>query len=105
VKFKGREESVCSIARSLLKHIPVSNLMIMDSGRRCASIVRVPVDQISEFHSFLNSKNLNETVDVLQNSRVTYFRSYRNNLYRRLRKKDGDWDDDISIILSQKGNK
>jgi hypothetical protein len=96
----GPVENICSFSRALLKHAPSSQAHILDEGKSSVIVTRVPED---EYHHFVTSltDSANATEISLKALPISAYVGYRNNLYSRLLKKDGSWDDDVSGLLEQ----
>ncbi len=100
INATGPSVKICSLSRAFLKHTPSTQIRITEQGTSCTIISRVPDD---EYHSF--ARAITETATENNVSLKTYpisaYAGYRNNLYSRLLKMDGTWDDDVSGLLSQ----
>jgi len=96
----GPSETICSMSRAFLKHTPSSQIRLTDSGSSCIIVSRVPEDEQYELVTRLNDA-ANETGISLRVLPISAYAGYRNNLYSRLLKNDGLWDDDVSGLLNQ----
>ena len=97
---KGQSENICSMSRAFLKHTPSTQVRITDGGTSCVIVSRVPEDEYYNLITKLNDA-ANDTGISLKIAPISAYAGYRNNLYSRLLKDDGSWDDDVSGLLSQ----
>ncbi|MFW9807155.1 MAG: hypothetical protein ACFFFK_10545 [Candidatus Thorarchaeota archaeon] len=96
----GPPKNICSLARAFLLHAPSTQARIMDGGKSCVIISRIPANDFFEFTSKILERS-HETDVSLQAHPISAYAGYRNNLYSRLLKEDGTWDDDVSGLLNQ----
>ena len=96
----GPSHAICSLSRAFLKHTPSSHARIMNDGKSCVVISRVPQDQQYDLVTQLNQYG-NDNHMTLRFSQISAYAGYRNNLYSRLLNHDGTWDDDLSGLLNQ----
>ncbi len=96
----GPIENICSLSRAFLKHAPSTQIRITDSGSSCVIVSRVPEDDYYNLVTSL-SDAANKSQISLKIMPISAYTGYRNNLYSRLLKNDGSWDDDVSGLLSQ----
>ena len=87
-----------------LKNTPTSHVRIDETGENLVILTRLPRDSVYDIVSQLTSKGLENGVNI-RCMRPTTFRRYTSNLYQRLLKEDGTWDDDVSAFLSQARSK
>ncbi|MBY8997386.1 MAG: hypothetical protein KGD60_06625 [Candidatus Thorarchaeota archaeon] len=97
---EGPSSPIYSLARSFLKHAPSADVRINEDGTTCLIIARVPEDKAYDLLTRLPLK-ASESGITLRALPISAYIGYRNNLYQRLLKNDGTWDDDISGLLSQ----
>jgi hypothetical protein len=97
---RGQSENICSMSRAFLKHTPSTQVRITEGGSSSVIVSRVPEDEYFNLISKLNEA-ANETGISLKIAPISAYTGYRNNLYSRLLKDDGSWDDDVSGLLSQ----
>jgi hypothetical protein len=88
------------MARAFLKHTPSTQVAITEGGSSCVLVSRIPEDEYFRFLTRLNN-TANEIGVSLKALPISAYVGYRNNLYSRLIKEDGSWDDDVSGLLSQ----
>lgn len=100
VNVEGPPRNIYSFCRSMLKHAPSAAVRISEGGNSCSVIARVPEDKAFNFITTLPSigQERNIAIEVVP---ISAYISYRNNLYQRLLRDDGTWDDDLSGLLSQ----
>ncbi|MFW9813940.1 MAG: hypothetical protein ACFFF9_15870 [Candidatus Thorarchaeota archaeon] len=100
IQAHGPPSTICSLSRAFLKFAPSCQVGITEKGQSCVVIARVPEDEHYTFAKNLTdaAKKIEISLDVLP---ITAYAGYRNNLYSRLRKEDGSWDDDVSGLLDQ----
>jgi len=96
----GPPENVCSLSRAFLMHAPSTQVRITDGGSSSFIVSRVPED---EFHTLVSALAVASNDSEVSTSvfPISAYAGYRNNLYSRLLKEDGSWDDDVSGLLSQ----
>lgn len=100
ITASGPSNAICSLSRAFLKHTPSSQVRIVNDGKSCIVISRVPQDQQYDLVSQLN-QYAHDNHMTLRFSQISAYAGYRNNLYSRLLNHDGTWDDDLSGLLNQ----
>ncbi|MFW9845306.1 MAG: hypothetical protein ACFFD6_01045 [Candidatus Thorarchaeota archaeon] len=97
---QGPPEKIYSLTQGLLRNTPTSLAMVAEGGGKCIVISKVP-DKLG--HHLLASlpEKGEENGVAIRCMRPRVFRSYTHNLYQRLLRKRGDWNDDIGGFLSQ----
>ncbi len=98
--LEGPPSQVCSIVGAFLDNTPTSLAMVSKNENLAIIISRIPSHSIDELKSKMSQK-AEETDLIVQFRNPEAYRSYNWDLYQRLLRKDGTWDDDISIIESQ----
>ena len=78
--------------------------MVSDDRARGIILSRLPERSAYQIASTLPSEAYNQEMQV-RCLRPTSYQSYRYNLYQRLLRIDGTWDDDVSAFLSQARSK
>ncbi|MHA2076116.1 MAG: hypothetical protein ACXABM_06465 [Candidatus Thorarchaeota archaeon] len=96
----GPSEHICSMARSFLKYTPSTQARITNGGKTGIIISRIPADEHYDFVNKLSTYSMDSELS-LRILPISAYAGYRNNLYSRLLKDDGSWDDDVSGLLSQ----
>jgi len=96
----GPSQKIRSLSRALLKHAPSTTGMITENGERCYIISRMPEESVYDIATQLpeKAKEIDMEVKVFK---ANAYAAYTHNLYQRLLRDDGTWDDDISGLLSQ----
>ena len=97
---KGPELYVQSLSRSFLKHTPSATVRLADGGKTSYIMTRVPEDKVYDILTEI-PKQAKESDLTITIKRADAYAGYTHNLYSRLLKSDGTWDDDISGLLSQ----
>jgi hypothetical protein len=97
---QGPPGSIYSITDSFLRNTPSSLAMIGKEGEAAIFLSRLPEEQMHELMSTLPQTALDNDM-IVRCWRPRSYRSYRSNLYQRLLKPDGGWEDDVSALLSQ----
>ena len=100
----GPPKSVASICSAFLDTTPSTLMMLGSEGNQSILISKLPEESAYELASKLPSYGLEHDVTI-RCLRPTSFQSYAHNLYQRLLKEDGTWDDDVSAFLSQARSK
>ncbi|MCK4568259.1 MAG: hypothetical protein KAU48_13220, partial [Candidatus Thorarchaeota archaeon] len=100
LEIKGNIQQLYSIARASLMHLPSATVMVSEASKVCYVLGRVPEESAYEMLVDLLSKAQDCNL-ALKGYRMTAFGGYVHNLYQRLYKSDGTWDDDVSGFLSQ----
>ncbi|MHA2189247.1 MAG: hypothetical protein ACXAAP_03385 [Candidatus Thorarchaeota archaeon] len=97
---QGPQETLCSLTRALLKHTPSTTAFIERQAKTSFLLSRFPKDNainiMSELSSQLDNSSLNTRLLP-----IDAYTGYRHNLYTRLYKDSGSWDDNIEGLLSQ----
>jgi hypothetical protein len=89
-----------SAARAFLKYLPSATVMVSEGTRVCYVLARVPESSAYDLLVDLPGKSKKSNL-AFKGFRMTAYVGYIHNLYQRLLKDDGTWDDDISGLLSQ----
>jgi hypothetical protein len=97
---EGEIAQISSLVESFLSQTPTSLAMLSEKGRSCVIMARVPETEVHTIASELPSLADSNGVK-LRIMRPRAIRTYSHNLYQRLLKPDGTWDDDVSAFLSQ----
>ena len=98
--IEGESDKILSLVRSFLKYMPSTTAMVETGYRKAYVISRIPDDDV--FDILVNLPNEASKYNIkVRNHRIDAYVGYQNNLYSRLLKSDGTWDDDISGLLSQ----
>jgi hypothetical protein len=96
----GPPQRVYSISRAFLKHAPSTYVRVTDAGQSSIIVSRIPDDDFFDFVSTI-TEAADEADISIRAFQISAYAGYRNNLYSRLLKSDGTWDDDVSGLLSQ----
>ena len=101
---EGEIAQISALVESFLSQTPTSLAMLSEKGRSCVIMARIPETEVytiaSELPSLADSNGVK-----LRIMRPRAVRTYSHNLYQRLLKPDGTWDDDVSAFLSQARSK
>jgi hypothetical protein len=97
----GPDNQICSLARSLRLHTPSATVMIAKNASTCYGFIRVPEEIAYDFVTQLTRAG-ESTEMKIKCWPISLYSGYLNNLYQRLLLDDGSWDDDVSVLLSQK---
>lgn len=100
VSANGPPDHICSVARAFLKHAPSAQVMISNNGSSCLIVSRIPEDNVYQLLTNLPFKAKENSV-TLETHPISSYAGYRSDLYQRLLRNDGTWDDDVSGLLSQ----
>jgi hypothetical protein len=101
---QGTPSKICSLTASLLQNTPTSFAMLGKDSDFGVILSRLPDDTVHDFVSTLPRLGLEN--DLIVRCMIPRgVRSYRHNLYQRLLKPDGTWDDDVGAFLSQARSK
>ena len=96
----GQPQRVYSISRAFLKHAPTTQVRVTNGGQSSVIVSRIPDDDFFDFVSTITEAA--DEIDIsIRAFQISAYTGYRNNLYSRLLKPDGSWDDDVSGLLSQ----
>ncbi|MFW9843589.1 MAG: hypothetical protein ACFFEV_03350 [Candidatus Thorarchaeota archaeon] len=101
---QGENNRVCSLVSSFMKNTPTSYGRLDERGENAVILTRLPEESVYEIVSQLTTRGLDYDVNI-RCMRPTTFRRYTSNLYQRLLKEDGAWDDNVSAFLSQARSK
>lgn len=101
---QGKNHTVLSLVSEFLKNTPTSYTRVDEEGENAVILTRLPEESVYDIASQLTSKGIENGVSI-RCMRPTSFRRYTSNLYQRLLKEDGTWDDDVSAFLSQARSK
>jgi hypothetical protein len=101
---QGASNNIYSLVESFLKNTPTSLAMINDTSDQCIIISRFPEESIYDLVKSLTTagRRAGLTIRCIRPSSI---KSYTHNLYQRLLREDGTWDDDVSAFLSQARSK
>jgi hypothetical protein len=102
--INGPPKKVTSISRAFLEFTPTTLMMLGDSGEQSILLSRLPETAFYEIASELPQRGLEQGITI-RCLRPTTFQSFTHDLYQRLLKDDGTWDDDVSSFLSQARSK
>jgi hypothetical protein len=102
--MQGRSENITSVCQEFLRSAPTSYVRLDETGESCIILSRLPEESIHGIASQLTSRG-NDQGLTIRCMRPTAFRGYTSNLYQRLLRPDGTWDDDVSAFLSQARSK
>ncbi len=97
---QGESGSVTALASSFLKYAPTSSVRLNEMSDNGIILSRLPEESIYDIANQLTTRGLENELNV-RCMRPTTFRRYTSNLYQRLLREDGTWDDDVSAFLSQ----
>lgn len=96
----GPQENICSMTRAFLKYTPSTQARVTKGGESCVIVSRVPEDEHYDLVKSLNDIAYESELS-LRIFPISAYAGYRNNLYSRLFKVDGSWDDEVSGLLDQ----
>jgi hypothetical protein len=97
---QGDRNSTCSLARSVLSFAPSATSMVGKKGEWLLALCRLPSPDAHQLMAELPNAAAIRNV-TLRCNRTLSLRSYSWDFYQRLLRDDGNWDDDVSIMLSQ----
>ncbi len=98
--IRGPIKKLYSIARASLVHLPSATAMISSKDKICIIMARIPESDV--YHLLAEfPPSVDEFGISMKAYRVSAYVGYLHNLYQRLRRLDGTWDDDISGLLDQ----
>ena len=100
VVAEGSEHKIHSLARAFIKHTPSATVMSSNEKNTVIIFCRLPEGSIASVANSLPAVAAQNDVSV-SFMPLFAFVGYRHNLYQRLLKKDGTWDEDPSMMLSQ----
>jgi hypothetical protein len=101
---QGSPNQIASLVESLLENTPTSLAMIGDDGKSGIVLSRLPESSAYQITSTLPNEGYKHDMQI-RCLRPTSYQSYSYNLYQRLLREDGTWDDDVSAFLSQARSK
>jgi hypothetical protein len=104
VILQGEKETVTSVISEFLTSTPTTFARLDETGERGVLLSRLPEESAQVIASQLASRAIAYGANI-RCMRPTAFRGYTSNLYQRLLKPDGTWDDDVSAFLSQARSK
>lgn len=104
VILQGEKETVTSVISEFLTSTPTTFARLDETGESGVLLSRLPEDSAQVIASQLASRAIAYGANI-RCMRPTAFRGYTSNLYQRLLKPDGTWDDDVSAFLSQARSK
>lgn len=102
--IQGKSDAVTSLVSAFLKYTPSSFVRMNEEGDNAVILSRLPEESVYDIATQLTSRGIEQGVNI-RCMRPTTFRRYTSNLYQRLLKDDGTWDDDVSAFLSQARSK
>jgi len=98
--IQGERASVTSLVSAFLRGSPTSYARLDQHGENAIILSRLPEESAYSIASQLPSRGIEQGLNI-RCMRPTTFRRYTSNLYQRLLREDGTWDDDVSAFLSQ----
>ncbi len=101
---QGPPKKVVSVSHAFLQFAPTTLMMLGDDAEQSILISRLPEESIYEIATELPRVGLDYDLTI-RCLRPTTFQSFAHNLYQRLLRDDGTWDDDVSAFLSQARSK
>ena len=101
---QGESNRIFSLVSSFLKNTPTSYTRLDEAGNAAVILTRLPEESVYDIAPQLTSRGLEYGINI-RCMRPTTFRRYTSNLYQRLLREDGTWDDDVSAFLSQARSK
>ena len=102
--LQGNKGAITSLVSAFLKFTPSSLVKLNKDGNEGIIISRIPEDSMYHLASQLTSQGIENDVNI-RCMRPTTFRRFTSNLYQRILREDGTWDDDVSAFLSQARSK
>jgi hypothetical protein len=100
IVMQGGNETVTSLTSSLLNNTPTSYARLNETGESGVVLTRLPEESAYDIASQLTTHGIDYGMSI-RCMRPTTFQRFTTNLYQRLLKEDGTWDDDVSAFLSQ----
>jgi hypothetical protein len=100
VIISGKSDRVCSVSRAFLRYSPSTQVRITEEGKSATIVSRVPESEYYNLMTSLTSISDNSEIR-LRAYPISAYAVYRNNIYTRLMKNDGIWDDNVSGLLDQ----
>jgi hypothetical protein len=104
VILQGEKETVTSVISEFLTNTPTTFARLDETGESGVLLSRLPEESAQVIAAQLASRAIAYGANI-RCMRPTAFRGYTSNLYQRLLKPDGTWDDDVSAFLSQARSK
>ena len=101
---EGKSERILSVCSAFLENTPTTLFMLGSSNNQAIMLSRVPETTAYELASELPGLGLDQDL-IIRCLRPTTFQSYNHNLFQRLLRDDGTWDDDVSAFLYQARSK
>lgn len=101
---QGKSLNVISLTESLLENTPTCLAMLTAEGDKAIILSKLPEASVYELARGLPKHGFEQDLNI-RCMRPTTFKSYTHNLYQRLLKEDGTWNDDASAFLSQARSK
>ncbi len=98
--IQGERASVASLVSAFLRSTHTSYARLDQYGENAIILSRLPEESVYSIASQLPSRGMEQGLNI-RCMRPTTFRRYTSNLYQRLLREDGTWDDDVSAFLSQ----
>ncbi|MDH4212507.1 MAG: hypothetical protein OEV85_01185 [Candidatus Thorarchaeota archaeon] len=102
--IQGNSDVVTSLVSAFLKHTPSSHARLNEKSDNAVILSRFPEESIYLIVSQLTQLGPEREVNIRCMRPIT-FQRYTSNLYQRLLREDGTWDDDVSAFLSQARSK
>ncbi len=101
---QGSAKHLTSLADAFLRYTPTSLVFLNEDGDRGVFLSRLTEESAFEIASKLPGQGLQNSLNI-RCMRPMAFRSFTYNLYYRLLKDNGSWDDDVTAFLSQARSK
>ena len=93
-----------SLVIAFLKNTPTTLAMLNETQNQAILLSRLPESTAYDLASSLTERGFDLGLNI-RCMRPTIFQSYTHNLYQRLIRDDGTWDDDVTAFLSQARSK
>ncbi|MHA1961874.1 MAG: hypothetical protein ACW99U_16830 [Candidatus Thorarchaeota archaeon] len=97
---QGDSSTVCSLTRAFLKNTPSTTAYLQQDAKTCFLLSRLPRGKVAEITSSLTTVGHDAGLRV-RCFPMTWYSGYNHNLFSRLLRDDGSWDDDVEDLLSQ----
>jgi hypothetical protein len=97
---QGKAANVCSLSRAFLKYSPTATVHLAKEGEWLLALSRQPMSTAHHLMAILPEEAAKHGI-TLRCNRTTSFRSYQGRFYTRMLREDGNWETDISPMLSQ----
>jgi hypothetical protein len=104
VILQGEKETIASVVSEFLASTPTTFARLDGAGTSGVLLSRLTEKSAHVIASQLPSRSIDYGTNI-RCMRPTAFRGYTSNLYQRLLKPDGTWDDNVSAFLSQARSK